>query len=1460
MTRLTWTGKGSGSRRRPELGNLTKGTCCVDNRDQLAFKNFFEVAAWLFATSGGLYVLHFTLTLQFAEGSGGMDPASFAFFSFAFIALNLRYFRLFPNSMRAVEPLLSRALAVVLCAFITLRIIESVAGTPFSFLSLPFGDAFSGGTYAPWGTASGILILFGIATFVPGQPRPLLFWMSYSAYWLIVTLCVHQLLHVGGLGTAGFSLPGVSALSAISLLCLAGVVLPRSPFWAVLFDTRTPRSNTAVLSVMLLIVASIIAEAAMVEHFGMLEALGLALLLVLPSLSRILRGREIEVLIAAGKLTKAGKPVLTRTVPDMRPLPDVKRSFWGQLLFDYAFVKPVWVQDIIHAVATAALALGSIILSSMGDERFATIWPVNAFLAYWLVVNPVSRWPRILGYFYITLLSVNLGVGSQLQVSAMLGGLNAIEGVALALLIRQIYGLRVQNRVVHIDTLTITQVAFSVLGSLIALALTSMVGGGIVTYAFGGEFMPNAWIWFFASAVGSAMLYPIALGYLMEVHWGFPPLRSVIRQHWLILLPSWIAFWVALPFAANVAIGFPMLTYLSLALLGLLFSSLWRAGVHFAVLSILFVLFRRFLPATLELVEPTFLVVQLTLLMIIMVVFVVRKQQERAQREIDLIAAEGPGNIVTLDYTGAIVTCSQPLSLMTGQDKVQLIGQNLYDVLQIDAGSDGKPSVPAAGTTRWHVNIPGSQTRAVDLVVNEVTDQTMPFAFICSVRDRTEALAAEEARIAQIERSTAIIVTQDAEWTITHCSDGWCAVMGYTREETVGRDLNEFIADDSQRELGKVERGAKPTDAAMGLFADSITHYGFRTKTGEVRVLLLRAVFTGSQPDCVTTTGIDITSELRERAEKETAYKKLQVQTEELKAQSIELKRSLDEQKRVEETARTYLDISEGFSALQNEKFEIIQMSQPMLDLLGYDRVEDLPEISSLRADDLVNLSERRTEILATPVGVSIKPYTVSYWTKTGDKRTFQIRGKWYPTIDGRSRVVSSIFEDITLLQEQAEALERQAETDPLTGILNRLGVQKRLGDDLASLREKDWVLCLVDIDFFKLVNDTYSHRVGDELIQAAAKTLQTFASEDGLAVRLGGEEFLVAMPWTSEEEAHALGEQVRQAIGSVALQTDGFTVSRTASVGVARLGKDDTFSHSLHNADLALTEAKETGRNNTVLADQAFLEKQYNRGAFITEHDIVRGIKNGEFVYYVQPIYNTRNNQVEGFEALIRWQQADGTVQSPAAFLSRFQPIFYRSDYLEVRQAMRRDVLQGLSAYPETYVSWNLDLKQFVSGHFVTDVIRTAAELQATSPHPLVLELSEDKLDIHEDLEAIFANLQKLRDAGIKIALDDFGSKDSNIHRLSRLPVDIVKLDKSLIDNIEHSSREYATLRGLALLLEQMAVEVIAEGVETSAQARLLNDLNIYKHQGYLYGKPTPPAEFQIIEADLGTSSDTGE
>ncbi|MCR9109689.1 MAG: EAL domain-containing protein [Rhodobacteraceae bacterium] len=1569
--------------------------------DQLAFKNLFEVVAWLIATSGCLYTLHYTVTRQFTDVGPGMYPASFLLLCVSFIALNLRYFRLAPQSVRAIEPSLSRALLAVLCIVITLRVVEGVAGVPLPMISFLLGDPFSGGAYTSWGTATGILLLFAIATLIPDQPRPGFFWVSYAAYWLVMVLCAHQLLHWSGMGVLGFELPGVSTQSAIALLCLAGVVLPRSPFWPALFDTRTPRSNTTVVGSMLLALGAVVAEASMMKHLGPLEALTYAVLLSLPVLARVLRGKEIAALIAKGALTKAGKLRPVKIVPDMRPLPDEQRSFWRQLIFDYAFVKPVWVQATVHVIVTAALASVSIMFSSVGDESFATIWPVNAFLCYWLIINPVSRWPQVVGYFYMSLLSVNLAAGTTLQSSAMLGGLNAVEGLTLALLIRQTLGLRVQNRRVQIRTLRLSKILLVVTACLIALVGTSLVGGAIITYTFGGDVLPNAWVWYFASAAGAAMIGPIALGFLMEVHWGFPPLQSAMRRSWLVSLVSWIAFWAVLPFAANFALGMPVMAYVVFAGLGLLFPSLWRAGVHFTVVSLLFLTFRKLNPDALPLIAPTFLAVQLLLMSIIVAVFVVRNQQERAQRELDLIATEGPSNVVTLDHNGAIVTCTEHLSRMTGTDKAQLIGENLFDMLQVEATDDSELRIPALGAERWRVSIPQSSVRAVDIVTKRVADPTMPFAFICAVRDQTEALEAEEARIAQIERSKTLVISQDADWKIIHCSDGWCDTMGYTREETVGRDILDFFASDTEATLNAQRRGATPAEVGLRDVDAQNFQYGLRTKSGDIRVITFKSTYIDLHPAVNVATLEDITAELEQRAEKERAYA-------ELKEQTLTLERSLKEQKRLEETAKTYLEVSEGLSTIQNEDFEIIQMSQPLLDLLGYDTVDDLPPVLKLRADGIEHVLKRRPEILALPTGVSFEPYQMSFRTMAGETKTFQLRckwlptvdgksrflatnledvtrlqeqaevlarqakalelqaeelernleqqkrleetakyyleagqglfaiqnehfeviqmsqkfldtlgyarpedvppvtklrtdrendivayratlldlpigasipatrmnirarngelltfqarAKWFPTTDGKSRILVNTFEDITQLQEQAEALERQAETDPLTGVLNRLGLEKCLDDVQSPARQHGWTLCLVDIDWFKSVNDTYSHRVGDELLKAVAKTLQAVVPEHGLVGRLGGEEFLVAAPWTSEDQAHALGEQVRQEIGKVAVQSDGHIVSRTASIGVARLTTDDSLSNALNIADIALSEAKETGRNTIVLADHAFIEDQLHEGAFVTELEIAAGIENGEFVYYVQPIYNTHDNKVAGFEALIRWRQADGSVWLPDIFVERFQRIFYRPEYLQTRQAMRHAVLQGLSTGPDTYVSWNLELQQFAIDSFVTDVIRTANELQKTAPHALVLEISEAQITDRANFEAIIPNLQKLRDAGIKIALDDFGSKQSNINRLAQLPVDIVKLDKSLIDNIEHSSRAYATLRGIARLLEELDIEVIAEGVETLGQARRLTALNIYKHQGYLYGKPMPPTEVQSIEAECGNASDAAQ
>lgn len=562
-----------------------------------------------------------------------------------------------------------------------------------------------------------------------------------------------------------------------------------------------------------------------------------------------------------------------------------------------------------------------------------------------------------------------------------------------------------------------------------------------------------------------------------------------------------------------------------------------------------------------------------------------------------------------------------------------------------------------------------------------------------------------------------------------------------------------------------------------------------------------------------------------------------------------QFEQNFDKQKWLSDIAETYLDVSQGLYSIQNEEFDIIYTSQPLLELLGYKNENDLPSSAVLRTGGKGQLLERRKFLLSLPLGAPSEPDIKTLRSKNGTLLTFQTRSKWYPSIDGKGRILVINFEDVTTLQEQAEALARQAETDPLTGILNRLGLEKRLGDNQSLRLEHDWAIFIVDIDWFKSVNDQYSHRTGDDLLQAIAKTLRRQASEDGLVGRLGGEEFLIALPWQTEEKAYAFGNHLRREIRNSIVIFEGHTISCTASVGIARLTKGDALNQTLHVADIALHKAKEAGRNKTIIADQAFIREQRARGGFVTELDLVSGIKNQEFKYYVQPIYNIKDKKNEGFEALIHWRRADGTVWAPESFVGRFSTVLYRPEYFEIHQEMRHEVLQTLTKFPDTYVSWNLEFEQFTSNSFVKTVISTLAELTKIRTHPIVVEISEERFTGRANIEEIIHNLENLRKAGVMIALDGFGGKQSNIRSLLQLPIDIVKLDCSLIKNIEHSHREQAFLNGLAYILKQLEIEIIAEGVETLGQAQALSELNIYRHQGNLYGLPSIPSAISVEE-----------
>ena len=561
--------------------------------------------------------------------------------------------------------------------------------------------------------------------------------------------------------------------------------------------------------------------------------------------------------------------------------------------------------------------------------------------------------------------------------------------------------------------------------------------------------------------------------------------------------------------------------------------------------------------------------------------------------------------------------------------------------------------------------------------------------------------------------------------------------------------------------------------------------------------------------------------------------------------------------------ANTFLDSQLTAVAIQREDFSFYYISDAFKEQLGISSIEDMKDPANgfwENRDEAMVLKDREV-LRALPTGVlNVHPDPFIFVTAAGERLYFQVQNKWIDNPSGEGRLLLTSFENITellaqqqRLQDQADALEIQAKTDPLTGLWNRLGLNDQLQIVEGAERDQDLAVYLLDVDFFKSVNDTYSHRVGDDLLIAIGNTLRDVGQENAIVARLGGEEFLVATPWIDVETAKDFGGTLRRAVGETQIQSEGHTVSRTTSVGIAKLSRTDSLDTALSLADLALSEAKARGRNLDILADEAFHAEMEARGAFITEAEIEAGLLAHEFKYYVQPIYNTEHKEVEGFETLIRWIKPDGSVVPPDMFLGQFNKVFFKPELKEVRTKMRYDVMDNLRCYPDAYVSWNYELDQFLSDDITERFITQAREAVEKYGIQLVVEISERGINARIDMADIERNLQRIRDAGFLIALDDFGTEQSNINRLMRLPIDIIKFDKSLIEECDTDKRAASTIRALSLLANTLNIKVIGEGVETKQQATVLHFARVTRQQGYFHARPMDPEILATQDIKIG-------
>jgi diguanylate cyclase (GGDEF)-like protein len=450
---------------------------------------------------------------------------------------------------------------------------------------------------------------------------------------------------------------------------------------------------------------------------------------------------------------------------------------------------------------------------------------------------------------------------------------------------------------------------------------------------------------------------------------------------------------------------------------------------------------------------------------------------------------------------------------------------------------------------------------------------------------------------------------------------------------------------------------------------------------------------------------------------------------------------------------------------------------------------------------------------------------------------------------------VVAILRDITALKLNEEKVRRLAYFDPLTGMPNRLHFIERVDSDLRRARQENLRLALLflDLDGFKHINDTFGHSAGDGLLQAVAARLkeQLRASDmverltpsaPGLHfARLGGDEFTITLPDIKDSTSASLIAERALTVLALPFEIAGQAITVTASIGIAVFPEDGSDAAALlKHADTAMYHAKDQGRNNWQLYHKTLTNKAMTRLSL--ENDLRRGLARHEFHLVYQPQVLAQGGAIIGMEALLRWQHPLRGPVSPAQFI----PLAEESGLIvPLGQWVIRTACQQVRAWqreglPTPRVAVNVAARQLRAPDFVGEVIAIIAET-GINANLLELELTESVLMDPDEWR--IAELHRLRALGVRFSLDDFGTGYSSMTYVKRFPIAMLKIDMSFVRGLPHNGNDAGITTAILAMARSLDLDVIAEGVETSAQHAFLLQARCPKLQGYLFSHPVPPA-----------------
>ena len=562
------------------------------------------------------------------------------------------------------------------------------------------------------------------------------------------------------------------------------------------------------------------------------------------------------------------------------------------------------------------------------------------------------------------------------------------------------------------------------------------------------------------------------------------------------------------------------------------------------------------------------------------------------------------------------------------------------------------------------------------------------------------------------------------------------------------------------------------------------------------------------------------------------------------------LKRQRQDQERLRQAAVVFDCTREGVLVTDN-RGGIVHVNRALVEITGYQAEEVLG-----RRPNMFKSGRHGPEFYQA-IFKSIAESGDWHGEIWNRRKSGEVYPQWQtvrPIIDDQGQVSHyvAVFSDISAIKNSQTELARLVHHDPLTDLPNRLLFTDRTEQALAAAQrhQTGCALLMIDLDHFKIINDSLGHNVGDLLLKAVAERLQSVFGKGFTVARLGGDEFAVLVDSCSQtSQAAVLAQQVLEVMKS-AFDVDKHQLFVSASVGISVYPSDALNAEQLlRNADSALFKAKSAGREGYALyTEELTAHAQYR---IEVASDLRRALEQQELRVYYQPVHDLQTCRLIGVEALVRWEHPLRGLLSPGEFI----PIAERTgliaeiDAWVLEHACWQMVQWQATGVELSFVAVNISSRLFTRPELYTLVSTVLAD---TGLDPALLELEVTESAVMDNSQVALEQMHRLRALGLRLAIDDFGTGFSSLLRLKRLPVQKLKIDQGFVAGLPGDNDDVAIVRAVIALGQSMGLQVHAEGIEQVEQAQFLLDHDCNLGQGYWFGRPMPAKDLDWQRAPV--------